>query len=270
MNIVSWNVNGIRAIIKKNKQGEATIEGNVIAELVKEYNVDVLCLQETKYHEPYTLNFPYEYHNLATKKGYSGVAVYSKIKPINIYKNFHELNLDTDLPHVPEDYESEGRVLTLEFDKMYLVNVYVPNSKKDLERLNQRCTKWELSVRNYINKLQKNKNVIYCGDLNVVPTKFDIYDPNYPRYPGYTTEEQQEFNLLLTKLNMIDSFRYMNPELQKFSFWNYIHKSREFNNGWRIDFFIVSEQLKNNIKKADILTDYHGSDHAPVFLEINI
>jgi exodeoxyribonuclease-3 len=264
MNIISWNVNGIRSVLSKNKLGDKIDQdddNNVLNEISKD--IDILCIQETKCHYPIKLsNFPYDYHNLAIKKGYSGVAIYSKIEPLNVFYNFQELNLQ-------EDYENEGRIITLEFETLYLINVYVPNSKLYLERLDQRCNKWECQIRSYIDKLQKNKNVIFCGDLNVVPTDIDIYDKYHKRFPGYTIEEQEEFKKLLSTLNMIDTFRYKNPDVKKYTWWSNMYNSRENNKGLRIDFFIVSKNLIDKVESSDILTDFFGSDHAPVILKMN-
>jgi exodeoxyribonuclease-3 len=255
MKIISWNVNGIRACIAKG-----------FLEFLKSEDPDIICLQETKAHQEQVdaklEQYPHHFWNSAQKKGYSGTAVFSKIKPINITTGIGVL-------------DSEGRIQTLEFENFYLVNNYTPNSKPDLSRLPLRYNEWHNALMNHIKNLEKKKPVIICGDLNVAHTEQDIARPasnkttaTKPGSPGFTNQEREKFTDYLNN-NLIDTFRELNPEKIKYSWWSYMGGARTRNVGWRIDYFLASKSLKPKIKTADILDQVMGSDHAPVLLEIN-
>jgi len=254
MKIVSWNVNGIRAAIQKG-----------FLDFVKSESPDILALQEIKAHpeqvDSKLFQYPHHYWNSAEKKGYSGVAVFSKVKPISIKNGIGLL-------------DEEGRVITLEFENFYLVNVYTPNSKRDLSRLDLRYNDWDKKFLSHVKQLEKKKPVIFCGDLNCAHEKIDIARPDgnkttatRPGNPGFTDKERKRFGDYL-KAGFIDTFRTLHPDKIKYSWWSYMRNVRARNIGWRIDYFLVSRGLKGKIKKADILTDVMGSDHCPVLLEI--
>ncbi len=255
MKLISWNVNGLRAVVTK---GFKDFFDNVDA--------DIFCLQETKLQEEQVdeniksiFNGYNEYWNCAEKKGYSGTAVFSKIKPINV---IYGIGI--------EEHDKEGRVITLEFDKFYLVNCYTPNSKRELERLDYRM-QWEDAFRNYLLKLNETKPVIMCGDLNVAHNEIDLKNPKTNhRNAGFTDEERDKMTKLLNA-GFTDSFRYLYPEKEGcYSWWSYMFHAREKNAGWRIDYFIVSNSINKNIKESTIYSDIMGSDHCPVGIEIEI
>ena len=255
MKLISWNVNGLRAVVTK---GFKDFFDNVDA--------DIFCLQETKLQEEQVdeniksiFNGYNEYWNCAEKKGYSGTAVFSKLKPINVT---YGIGI--------EEHDKEGRVITLEFDKFYLVNCYTPNSKRELERLNYRM-QWEDAFRNYLLKLNETKPVIMCGDLNVAHKEIDLKNPKTNhRNAGFTDEERDKMTKLLNA-GFTDSFRYLYPEKEGcYSWWSYMFHAREKNAGWRIDYFIVSNSINKNIKESTIYSDIMGSDHCPVGIEIEI
>jgi len=252
MKIISWNVNGLRAVLRKG-----------FLDFVKNENPDIICLQETKAHpEQVDLSleeYPHHYWNSAEKKGYSGVAIFSKIKPLTVNYGIGIL-------------DEEGRVISLEFDNYYLITVYTPNSKRDLSRLDFRHYEWDQEFLEYIKNLPKP--VIFCGDLNVAHTEMDIKNPDSnkttktrPGNAGFTDKERESFDKILDA-GFIDSFRHLNPEEKKYSWWSYMFKARERNIGCRIDYFCINDSLKHKIKKADILTEVTGSDHAPILLEL--
>lgn len=245
--MISWNVNGLRAIYKKG-----------FVDIFNEINADIFCIQETKLQEgQIDLSFPgYEmYWNYAEKKGYSGTAIFTKIKPILVTKGIGI-----------EEHDKEGRVITLEFEDYYLVTVYTPNSQTELKRLDYRM-KWEIDFKAYIKELEKKKPVVICGDLNVAHKEIDLKNPKTNRKnAGFTDEEREKFTELLND-GFIDTFRYFYPnEEGKYSWWSYRFSARKKNAGWRIDYFLVSEALKDKLKSADILSDIMGSDHCPVEL----
>lgn len=245
--MISWNVNGLRAIYKKG-----------FVDIFNEINADIFCIQETKLQEgQIDLSFPgYEvYWNYAEKKGYSGTAIFTKIKPILVTKGIGI-----------EEHDKEGRVITLEFEDYYLVTVYTPNSQTELKRLDYRM-KWEKDFKAYIKELEKKKPVVICGDLNVAHKEIDLKNPKTNRKnAGFTDEERKKFTELLND-GFIDTFRYFYPnEEGKYSWWSYRFSAREKNAGWRIDYFLVSEALKDKLKSANILSDIMGSDHCPVEL----
>ena len=268
--IISWNVNGVRSVQKKNKLGvpKNINELNVLEQLIQDYKPNLICLQETKYDSFINLdNYKCYYNPCKTKKGYSSVAIYTNIEPINVYYDFTNFGIECQ-----EIFNNEGRVITIEFENCYIINTYVPNSKEHLERLDERCSKWEVKMREYIKKLSETKKVILCGDLNVAPDDCDIFDKKYnKRYPGFTIEERTAFKVMLSELDMIDAYRYKYPNINdKFTYWSNMNKSRESNKGWRIDFFIIPENIKENIKEVDILDNIYGSDHCPIILKIDI
>ena len=249
MKFVSWNVNGIRACIGKG-----------FFDFFKREDADIFCVQETKMQEGQAdldIDGYYRFMSSAEKKGYSGTLVYSKIKPIEIIYG------------IDGKYNDEWRVITLEFENFYVVCAYFPNSQEELKRLSYRMI-FEDDMRNYLSSLNEKKPVVYTGDLNVAHCPIDIKNPKANEgNSGYTPEEREKMTKLL-ETGFVDTFRFLNPEEIKYSWWSYRFSARAKNIGWRIDYFIVSESLKNNIKKADIFTDVMGSDHAPIVLEINL
>lgn len=245
MKLISWNVNGLRACCDKGfRESFATLDA------------DFFCLQETKMQEgQLDLSFEgYEsYWNYAEKKGYSGTAIFTKHKPISVS---YGIGID--------EHDHEGRVITLEMDNFYLVTVYTPNSQDGLKRLNYRMT-WEEDFRKYLLSLDKNKPVIVCGDLNVAHKEIDLKNPKTNRKnAGFTDEEREKFQILLDN-GFVDTFRYFYPEQENiYSWWSYRFKAREKNAGWRIDYFLVSDRLKDKLSDAKIHTEIFGSDHCPV------
>ena len=251
MKLISWNVNGLRAAINKG-----------FNDFFDSINADVFCIQETKL-QPEQIKFEKEgykqYWNSAVKKGYSGTAVFTKIEPINVS---YGIGI--------EEHDKEGRVITLEFEKFYLVNCYTPNSKRELERLDYRQV-WEDNFREYLVKLNNTKPVILCGDLNVAHKEIDLKNPSSNHHnAGFTDEEREKMTQLLDA-GFVDSFRYKYPDKTgEYSWWSYMFHARENNAGWRIDYFIVSNKIKEKIIDAKIHQEVLGSDHCPVELEINI
>ena len=249
MKIVSWNVNGIRAVLKKG-----------FLDFVNNINPDIICLQETKAHkEQVNLelpDYPYQYWNSAIKKGYSGTAIFSKIKPLSI-KN------DIGIEH----HDTEGRIITLEFKSYYLVTVYTPNAKRELLRLKYRI-EWDADFLDYVKTLEKYKPVIFCGDLNVAHTEIDLKNPKTNHFnPGFTDEERQGFTNIIDA-GFIDTFREFAKEGGHYTWWSYMFQARMKDIGWRIDYFCISEKLKIFLKNSTILKNIMGSDHCPVMLEI--
>ena len=232
MKLISWNVNGIRAAYNKG-----------FNEFFDNENADIFCIQETKMQEgqlDLAKEGYYVYLNSAEKKGYSGTAIWTKIKPITV-----RYGIDI------EEHDKEGRVITLEFEKFFMVTVYTPNAKRELERLEYRV-KWEQDFRKYLEELRKVKPVIICGDLNVAHKEIDVKNDKANRgQAGFTDEERREFNNLLD-LKYIDTFRKFYPDEERFTWWSYFGKAREKNVGWRIDYFIISDELDNNLKDAMI------------------
>ncbi len=255
MKIVSWNINGIRAIIEKD-----------FKDSIEKIDADILCLQETRATEELvTKNISattdkYKiYAASAEKKGYSGVALLSNTEPT-------KTQAETG---IMEQYK-EGRILTSEYASFYLVNVYVPNSGQKLERLEYR-QQWDRSFLQYLKNLEKEKPVIICGDLNVAHRPIDLKNDkaNYNKTAGYTQIEIEGLDNLLD-CGYLDSFRHFNPDTVAYTYWSYRFKARERNIGWRIDYFLVSEKLINQVKSVKILSDIYGSDHCPVLLEIDL
>ena len=248
MKIISWNVAGLRACLNKG-----------FDQFFDKEKADIYCLQETKVLEEQNPFHPYGYHEYlypAEKKGYSGTMIYSKEKPISVKYGIGE-----------EEYDNEGRIITAEYNDFYLVNCYVPNSKRELERLDSRMHFEEL-MKNYLKDLSSKKNVIYCGDLNVAHEEIDIKNPKANRRSaGFTDEERNKMTELLDS-GFIDTFRYFYPEEIKYSWWSYLGHAREKGIGWRLDYFIVNKEMIKNIKDSTILDDVEGSDHCPIKLEI--
>lgn len=248
MKLISWNVNGLRACAGKG-----------FGESFKALDADVVCLQETKMQAgQLDLEFDgYEsYWNYADKKGYSGTAIYTRVKPLSVS---NDIGID--------EHDHEGRVITMEFDDFYLVCVYVPNSQDELKRLTYRM-KWEDDFRSYVSGLAEKKGVVICGDLNVAHNDIDIKNPASNRHnAGFTDEERGKFNALLDA-GFVDSWRMLNPDTVKYSWWSYRFKARERDAGWRIDYFIVSESMKDRISGAEIHNEIFGSDHCPVELDL--
>ena len=250
MKLISWNVNGLRACITKG-----------FSLFFKSIDADIFCIQETKMQEEQAKEIEYEgyykYMNSAEKKGYSGTAIFTKIKPINVS---YGIGI--------EEHDKEGRVITIEFDKFFLVNCYTPNSKRELERLEYRKI-WEDEFRNYLIELDKVKPVILCGDLNVAHKEIDLKNPSTNHHnAGFTDEEREKMTKLLES-NFTDTFRYLYPDKKDaYSWWSYMLKSRERNIGWRIDYFIVSNSIRDEIKDAIIHSEVLGSDHCPIELDI--
>lgn len=248
MKLVSWNVAGFRACLNKG-----------FKDFFNEIDADIFCLQEVKA-ERHQIEFDakdyYEYLFTAEKKGYSGTLVYTKEKPISV-----KYGIDVD------EYDKEGRAITLEYKNFYLINIYVPNVKRDLSRMDSRM-KWEDEILSYIKKLEKIKPIIMCGDFNVAHTEIDIKNAKANiGNAGFTYEEREKFTKLLES-GFIDTFRYKYPDTISYTWWSYLFNSRANNTGWRIDYFIVSDSIKSKIKDAYIYQDILGSDHCPVGIEI--
>lgn len=260
MKIISFNVNGIRAINRK---------GN-LEQLIHEESPDILCLQEikcsddigrTELDQKYRNTYPFIYYNTSkTRKGYSGTAILSKNKPSSVVYDLVEHDND------------EGRVLTLVFPSMIIVTCYTPNSGAELARLDYRVEEWDVAFRRYINGLVTKFTkipVIVCGDLNVAHKSIDLYNPKI-KGAGYMPEERSNFDELLSEVGLVDTFRDLHPNLVKYSYWSNLGRSRSKNNGWRIDYFLISTNHIKIVKKSDILVDCLGSDHAPIVLQVDI
>ena len=249
MKLISWNVNGIRACVQKG-----------FLDFFQEIDADIFCIQESKLQEgqlDLELDGYYQYWNYADKKGYSGTAVFTKQEPVSVR---YGIGMD--------EHDHEGRVITLEFADFYLVTVYTPNSQDGLKRLDYRM-QWETDFLAYLKKLENKKGVIFCGDLNVAHQEIDLKNPKTNRKnAGFTDEERAKFGEVL-KAGFIDTFRYFYPDRENiYSWWSYRFRAREKNAGWRIDYFCVSECLKERLEDAKILTDVFGSDHCPVELDL--
>ena len=251
MKIISWNVNGIRAVLKKG-----------FLDFINDFNPDIICIQETKAHpEQVDLdldNYKYKYWNSATKKGYSGTAIFSKIKPISVQ---NDMNI--------EKHDDEGRVICMELKNYFLVTVYTPNSKRDLSRLDYRAKEWDRDFLIYLKELEKIKPIIFCGDLNVAHKEIDLKNPKTnKRNAGFTDEERLGFDNYINS-GFLDTFRMYNKEPNHYTWWSYMFNSRAKNVGWRIDYFCISEIIKKKITKSIILPEIMGSDHAPILIEID-
>lgn len=259
--IIAWNINGIRSVIDKK----------YLYDLIEKENPDIICFGETKLSCPITETqqklkekipgYKNRYYSqCGVRNGYSGTAIFSKKKPISV-----KFGMNDPL------HDNEGRLITLEYKKFFLVHVYTPNSGQTLQRLEYRVNEWDVKFRKFIKKLQKEKKVIVCGDLNVANEDIDIHSPKTnKRTAGFTDEERDSFKKHLEKLKLIDTYRYKNPDKIEYSYWSYRFGARKKNKGWRIDYFLVSEKLKSKIVKSEILTKVEGSDHAPIMLNIKI
>ena len=249
MKFISWNVNGIRACVQKGFQ-----------EYFQEADADIFCVQETKMQEgQLELDFPgyYQYWNYAKKKGYSGTAIFAKKEPLSVRYGMGK-----------EEHDQEGRLITLEYADFYFVTVYTPNSQNELARLDYRM-QWEEDFLSYLKELEKDKPVIFCGDLNVAHREIDLKNPKTNRRnAGFTDEERQKFTELLDA-GFVDTFRYFYPDMEQiYSWWSYRFSARAENAGWRIDYFCVSKDLKDRLEDAKIHTEVMGSDHCPVELDM--
>ncbi|KRK80300.1 exodeoxyribonuclease III [Companilactobacillus nodensis] len=250
MKLISWNVNGLRAVVKKDFQS-----------IVDQLDADVISIQETKLHQDQIdLELPgyHQYFYDAERKGYSGTAIFTREEPINVTRGLGIDELDT-----------EGRTLTLEFPKFYLIDSYSPNSQQELKRLDFRM-QYDDALRGYMQRLSEDKPVVLCGDLNVAHEEIDIKnDKTNHKNPGFSDEERNKFSELLDS-GFIDTFRYMHLDEVKYSWWSYRFNARKNNAGWRIDYFVISNNGKDMISKADILNDIFGSDHCPIELDLNL
>lgn len=261
LKIISWNVNGIRSIMKKNE----------LYNLIENEKPDIICFGEIKISCPFLdveeelknkiKGYKYRYWSpCLVKNGYSGTAIFSKKKPLNVTFGLGSNSID-----------QEGRVITLEFEKFFLLHVYTPNSGQALKRLDYRVNTWDVEFRKFIKNLNKSKPTIVTGDLNVAHHEIDISNPKGNiKNSGFTKEERDSFSQLLKDTNMTDSYRYLHPEKIEYSFWTYLHNSRAKNKGWRIDYFLLPSENLNWLKKSEILTEVMGSDHAPVKITLSI
>ena len=271
---ISWNINGIRSVNKKTQDDNH----NPISFIIRAYDPDVICFQEIKCcidhqteFDAYKSVYPHIFINPAkNRKGYSGVAVMCKTKPKNVYFDYDFLTNAMKARVSDHDFLTEGRIITIENDDFFLVCVYTPNSKPKLERLQQRISEWGPLFMKLVDALQTIKPVIITGDLNVAHTPLDIHTTRgHTKSAGFTKEEREDFDTLLTKQQLIDTFRYKNPDTRAYTYFSNFAKSREKNKGWRIDYFIVSKKLQKNVKRAEILSNIKGSDHVPVLLELS-
>ena len=251
MKLVSWNVNGLRAVLGKG-----------FLDYVAQESPDILCLQETKLQpEQAVFDLPgyHRFFNSADKKGYSGTAILTRTEPLSVTYDFGG-----------DEHRHEGRIITAEFPQFYLVCCYTPNSQDGLKRLDYRM-RWEDDLRDYLRELDQAKPVVYCGDLNVAHREIDLKNPKTNRQnPGFSDEEREKMTRLL-EAGFVDTFRYINGDVtDRYSWWSYRFHAREKNVGWRIDYFIVSQRLADKVKAADIRSEIYGSDHCPVLLELEV
>lgn len=252
MKLISWNVNGLRACLTKGFE-----------DFFRNIDADIFCIQETKMQaeqaEHIKFEGYYQFMNSAEKKGYSGTAIFTKIKPLSVT---YGIGI--------EEHDKEGRIITLEYDNFFLVNCYTPNSKRELERLEYRMT-WEDEILQYLKSLDQVKPVIYCGDLNVAHEEIDIKNPKTNHFSaGFTDQERDKMTTLL-KNGFIDTFRTLYPDKKDaYSWWSYMRNAREKNIGWRIDYFIISESIQEKLKNASIYHEIYGSDHCPIGIDLDI
>lgn len=252
MKLISWNVNGIRAILNKG-----------FLDFVRDEAPDILCLQETKAHPDQVdldlPDYPHIFWNWAEKKGYSGTAIFSKVRPLGVTTGMNR-----------DEHDTEGRMLTMELEDCFLVNIYVPNSQRGLERLDYRHRRWDVDLLAYLKGLESKKPVIFCGDLNVAHKEIDLANPkSNVKNAGFTPQERAGFDNIVAA-GFIDTFREFTADGGHYTWWSYMGRAREKNIGWRIDYFCISPALRHRLKKSYILPDVMGSDHAPVVLEIDI
>ena len=265
MRIYSWNVNGIRAVVRKG----------ALQEFMAKHQPDILCLQETKAQQGQAeIDFEgyEEYWNSAEKKGYSGTAIFTKIKPIKVINGFPEdfAKKYNFIDDETRDSANEGRVLTAEFEKFYLVTVYTPNAKDDLSRIPLRHKHWDPAFLAYVKQLEKTKPVVFCGDLNVAHTEDDLANPKPNRgKKGFTDEERSGFQNFLDN-GMVDTFRLFKQGNGYYTWWSHFANARARNVGWRIDYFVASSSLKDKIKSAEIYPKVIGSDHCPISIELDV
>ena len=250
MKLISWNVNGFRSCLEKG-----------FAEFFNTQDADFFCIQETKMQKGQAEFAPegyLQYWNSAEKKGYSSTAIFTKHQPLSVQYGIG----------IPE-HDTEGRAITLEYEKFYLLCVYTPNAQRELARLDYRMA-WEDALRDYIKRLDASKPVIYCGDLNVAHQEIDLKNPKTNHFSaGFSDQEREKFTQLLDS-GFIDTFRALYPDRVLYSWWSYMYHAREKNAGWRIDYFVISQRLKEHLQDSFILTDVMGSDHCPVGIEIQI
>lgn len=251
MKLVSWNVNGLRAIYKKG-----------FLDFFNEINADIFCIQETKMQEgQIELDLPeyHQYYNYAERKGYSGTAIFTKIEPANVT---YGIGI--------EEHDKEGRVITLEFKNFYFITCYTPNSGRELARLKYRMT-WEDAFKEYLKKIDKNKPVIICGDLNVAHKEIDLKNPKTNRKNAGFTDEERNKMTQLQEAGFTDTYRKLYPDKEGvYTWWSYMGRAREKNVGWRIDYFLTSDRINSTIKETPIYNQIMGSDHCPIGLEIDI
>lgn len=262
MRIFSWNVNGLRAVLKKG----------AFQEFLANYDPDIICLQETKAKQGQAEVDFEEYEeiwNSADRAGYSGTAIFTKVRPLSVrFGMFDAQNEEFEWVDQFGDVRTEGRLVTAEFDDFYLVDAYVPNAKDSLERLKFRETVWDPALLSYMKELEKTKPVILCGDMNVAHEEIDLARPKQNvQHAGFTKEERQGMTNYLSA-GFIDSFRFKNPEKVKYSWWSYRGGARQNNVGWRIDYFLLSDSLKSKLVEAEICDEVMGSDHCPVMIEM--
>lgn len=263
---IAWNVNSLKAIWQKN----------TLQPFLKAEEPDIFCMGETKLNENTKdaaflqevdaafPEYPFKYYNYSkARKGYSGTAIWSRIEPLSVI-----YDIPNPLSAAKHDkHNREGRVITLEFPKFYVVHVYTPNSGEGLKRVDYRTTEWDVEFRAYIQELQKKKPAIVGGDLNVAPEPIDIHKPEvHQKSAGYTEEERENFRRLLAECSLVNSFRYRNPKKVAYSYWSYLFAARKYNKGWLIDHWLVDKKLKDKIQSSTIYEDVMGSDHAPIEL----
>ncbi|MBR2709377.1 exodeoxyribonuclease III [Candidatus Saccharibacteria bacterium] len=260
MKIYSWNVNGLRAVLRKG----------ALQSFINKYDPDILCLQETKAKQGQAeVDLP-EYEELwnsAERPGYAGTAIFTKIKPLSVRNNLPTTKVFADSFGDPL---TEGRVLTAEFEKFFLVNVYTPNSKNQLERLGLRNEKWDPEFLKYLKDLEKEKPVVVCGDFNAAHEEIDIARPRTNHHSAGFTDEERQGITNIVESGLIDSFRTLNPDAVRYTWWSHWGNARANNVGWRIDYFFVSKSLKPNLKSAEIYEDVEGSDHCPVSIDLEV
>ena len=276
MRIISFNVNGIRSIAKKQKNGakDATPDNNCLKVMLDEQNPDILCLQEIKTCSPKDLDFlktqmPFVYTNHSTvRKGYSGVALLSKIEPLKVTYNFDRIDPSKIDNTDNLDFNREGRLITAEFDEFVVISCYTPNAKAYLARLDERCV-WECILRSYMSEIQDetDKPVILCGDLNVCHTELDYYGKQKDDAAGQSPLEKYHFGRMITD-GYIDALRYKYPSERIYTHWSNFCKTRKKTNGWRLDYFMVAERIKDTIIDSTSLMDYFGSDHCPIVCDL--
>jgi len=277
MRVISWNINGLKNILSKSKDGtkhSSYHPDNTLEKLAKSLDPDILCLQEVRctnanelLNKYFSTTYPYIYLNCAkNKKGYSGTAILSKVKPNHVFYDM----ANTD--HAQnEDLNQEGRIISAVFDNFTLINVYTPNSKQDLARLEYRYKTWEPAYRDLISHYQKqSKFVVVCGDLNVAPSEIDVHNPKTKKHnAGFTEQERLSFALNIHNNNLVDTFRHLHPHTVKYTWWSNFANSRERDVGWRIDHFLISKHMITKVEVSTALNEYKGSDHCPIIIDVN-